>query len=311
MANTLLKHINAVLETGSIAAASRKIFISQPALSQFIRRVEEDYAICLFDRSVTPWRLTAEGEYLLECQKKIEAIDRDCRLYFKDCANLDAGEIIIGATTFRTTTLLNPVLAVYKKRHPKVAIKIMEGTSEEVIRWAAEGLVDCCFGVISMLPESLDKIPVFTDNILVALSRDYAKEVKTKKMPRKGQFPCVNFKSLENIPFVIMKRGQAYRGYFETICKKYAINPPIALETSTVLTTPELLATGIGGALIPSSLVPECQKHGLALFELDNELPRNDVSIAWKKTRHMRAATKAFITLAKTEIQKLPTQEKF
>ena len=112
--NNILKHLEAILETGSIAAASRRLFLSQPALSQYVKRLETEYEIEIFDRSQIPWQLTQEGEKLLESQRQIARIDRECRQFFADRRRLKIGEIRIGSTAYRTATILNPVLSAFK-----------------------------------------------------------------------------------------------------------------------------------------------------------------------------------------------------
>lgn len=199
--NSVLRHIKAVIETGSVAGASRKIFVSQPAVSQFIHRIEEEYGITIFDRSTSPWTLTEEGAYLVQCQERMESIDRECRLYFSERNNLNSGEIIIGSTAYRTATLLNPVLAVFKKRYPNVIVKIMEGTTEEIIDFTRERAVDCCFGITSMLTDDLESVHVFREDVLIAVSSELSSIVREKKTSRQGKtYPFIDELSLVKRP---------------------------------------------------------------------------------------------------------------
>ncbi len=305
--NSVLRHIKAVIETGSVAGASRKIFVSQPAVSQFIHRIEEEYGITIFDRSTSPWTLTEEGAYLVQCQERMESIDRECRLYFSERNNLNSGEIIIGSTAYRTATLLNPVLAVFKKRYPNVIVKIMEGTTEEIIDFTRERAVDCCFGITSMLTDDLESVHVFREDVLIAVSSELSSIVREKKTSRQGKtYPFIDELSLDGIPFIIMKRGQVFHTYFETFRERFGLNLPIALETQSILTVPALIATGIGIALVPSTIIPDCLAKNLKLFEIDSILPHNDVSLAWIKKRPLRQTTRAFIEIAQAELQRLP-----
>ena len=115
MANRILKHLEAIIETGSILAASRRLFVSQPSLSQYVKRLEEEYEITIFDRQTSPWTLTQEGRELIEAQRQIDEIERECRQRFADRRALKTGDLRIGSTAYRTATLLNPVLSRFKK----------------------------------------------------------------------------------------------------------------------------------------------------------------------------------------------------
>ncbi len=57
-------HIEAILESGSIRSASRRLFVSQPSLSQYVKRLEDTLGCPIFDRSKSPWTLT-EGSITL------------------------------------------------------------------------------------------------------------------------------------------------------------------------------------------------------------------------------------------------------
>lgn len=103
-----------------------------------------------------------------------------------------------------------------------------------------------------------------------------------------------------------MKRGQVFHTYFETFRERFGLNLPIALETQSILTVPALIATGIGIALVPSTIIPDCLAKNLKLFEIDSILPHNDVSLAWIKKRPLRQTTRAFIEIAQAELQRLP-----
>lgn len=66
MRNLILHHLEAIIESGSVIGACRRLFLSQPALSQYIKRLEAEYGIVIFDRSVSPW-LSAVPLSALDC----------------------------------------------------------------------------------------------------------------------------------------------------------------------------------------------------------------------------------------------------
>ena len=160
MRNLILHHLEAIIESGSVIGACRRLFLSQPALSQYIKRLEAEYGIVIFDRSVSPWKLTEEGEHLLETQRKIQQLDEECRQFFRDRKGLKSGTVRIGSTAYRTATILNPILSVYKKQYPNVIVRIEEGTTQEVAEFADNGKVDCSFVISSMVPSSLESVEI-------------------------------------------------------------------------------------------------------------------------------------------------------
>ena len=295
--NNILKHLEAILETGSIAAASRRLFLSQPALSQYVKRLETEYEIEIFDRSQIPWQLTQEGEKLLESQRQIARIDRECRQFFADRRRLKIGEIRIGSTAYRTATILNPVLSAFKTQYPDVMVKIEEGTTEQIADLAVKGAVDCAFVITEMAPPALETCPVYSETVLVGLPARHP-YVKAHPTRDKAPFPEIDFRALDATPFIIMHRGQIFHDYYERLCEKFHVNLPVALETLSILTVPALVATGEGGALIPSTIADDCLAKNVPLYSLGGSLPENQVSLAWKRGRYLSHAVRVFINTA-------------
>lgn len=296
MANRILRHLEAIIETGSVLAASRRLFISQPSLSQYVKRLEEDYGITIFNRMTTPWTLTEEGRQLIEAQRRIEEIERECRQRFEDKRDLKTGEIRIASTAYRTATLLNPVLFHFMKEHPGIVIRIEEGNTAEVMNLIEAGRADCGVAISSMVPDSLDHIRVYTEEVLLGLPGDHP-YVRSHPKPR-DRFDCLRLGDITGTPFIIMKSGQAFHEYFYQICEEEHESFPVTLEAQSILTVPAMIATGIGAALIPSTIVRECLARDIAIYRPAATLPANDVSIAWKRNRYQSHATKKFIERA-------------
>ena len=71
MRNLILHHLEAIIESGSVIGACRRLFLSQPALSQYIKRLEAEYGIVIFDRSVSPWK---KGSIFLRPKEKYNSL---------------------------------------------------------------------------------------------------------------------------------------------------------------------------------------------------------------------------------------------
>ena len=95
-----------------------------------------------------------------------------------------------------------------------------------------------------------------------------------------------------------MHRGQIFHHYYERLCEKFRVHLPVALVTQSILTVPALVATGVGGALIPSTIAEDCFTKEVALYSLGDSLPENQVSLAWKRGRYLSHAARAFIDIA-------------
>lgn len=296
MSNRNLRYLEAILETGSILGASRRLYVSQPGLSQYVKRIEADYGITVFNRQTTPWTLTEEGEELMEALRAIEKIDRECRQRFEDRKNYKTGQIRIASTAYRTATLLNPVLSHFKKDYPGIVVRIEEGNAAEVMSHIEAGHVDCGVVISSMIPSTLEHIRIYGEEVLLALPSDHP-YVKARPKPP-GRFDELRLTEIAGTPFIIMKVGQIFHEYFYQLCASNGIELPVTLETQSILTVPALVETGIGAALVPSTIVDECLRRNIAIYRPVPAFASNDVSVAWKQNRYCSYATRLFIRRA-------------
>ena len=271
MRNLILHHLEAIIESGSVIGACRRLFLSQPALSQYIKRLEAEYGIVIFDRSVSPWKLTEEGEHLLETQRKIQQLDEECRQFFRDRKGLKSG-----------------------------TVRIEEGTTQEVAEFADNGKVDCSFVISSMVPSSLESVEIYSEKVLVGLppNHPYTKRA-SGEASLEEKFPKVDFKELDGTPFIIMKRGQIFNQYYYDLCQKHRVPLQVVLETQSILTVPALISANVGAALVPSTIADDCMARNVRLFSLGDDVPQNNVSLVWKQGKYQSYALTEFIKTAK------------
>ena len=111
-------HIEAILESGSIRSASRRLFVSQPSLSQYVKRLEDTLGCPIFDRSKSPWTLTEEGKYFVETERRIDAIEEERKHYYEDRRDVKSGEVVIGSTQNRTVAVLTHILPAFRREAP-------------------------------------------------------------------------------------------------------------------------------------------------------------------------------------------------
>jgi len=113
------KHINivlTVLREGSITAASKKLFVSQPALSQTIKQIEMELAAPLFDRNTDPISLTAVGSKYVEAAQQIVDIERNLRSEIAETKKEIHGRLIVGLSVQRGLKLLPQVIPEFAQR---------------------------------------------------------------------------------------------------------------------------------------------------------------------------------------------------
>jgi DNA-binding transcriptional LysR family regulator len=132
-----------VAKAGSVNAAAGLLHTSQPAVSRELRTLEERLGVPLFDRLPRGMRLTEAGQVLLTYAERIFGLELEAERALRELADLEGGELAIGASNTLGTYLLPAFLAAFHTRYPKVSLNLEIGNTQEIIK----GVLDSRFAV--------------------------------------------------------------------------------------------------------------------------------------------------------------------
>ena len=134
-----------VAQQGNISAAAQRLFISQSAVSQSVKQLEEQLQVRLFSRSTKGVNLTSEGKLLLEYVSHALGLLHSGEEKIAQSRQLLTGELIIGASDTVTKTYLLSRLEAFHKDYPDIRIRILNGTTSMVLDYLHAGQVDIAF----------------------------------------------------------------------------------------------------------------------------------------------------------------------
>ena len=163
----------------SITLAAEQLAISQPAVSQAVKHLEQALSCPLFVRTTKGVRLTKEGEMLYSyVQRGYETILSGERK-LSEMLNLEQGEICIGASDMTLKYFLLPYLEEFHERYPGIRVTVTNAPTPETIRHLCDGRID--FGIVSTPVEkraSLKCVPVkeIRDVFVAGRKFEYLKE---------------------------------------------------------------------------------------------------------------------------------------
>ena len=155
----------AVARERRFSRAAEKLFRTQSAVSQTIRKLEDEIGEALFDRSSREGVLTDAGKVLLEYAEKLMNLRREATESLAELRELQKGKLVIAANEFTVLYLL-PVLAEFRRLHPMIRIMVERALGshipDDVLRYSAE------FGVLSYEPQetSLHSVVVYLDELV-------------------------------------------------------------------------------------------------------------------------------------------------
>ncbi|GMT43846.1 MAG: LysR family transcriptional regulator [bacterium] len=227
-----LRHIfafNNVAETLNMSKSAQNLFITQSAVSQTIKDIENKFTIKLFIRQNNKLYLTYEGKGLYIYTKKIINLLEDAQLCLENFNTLKKGCVCIGASTTIGNYLLPELVKTFKEQYPDIDINIFIGNTHEVINKLR--LSDIDVGLIEGLPQTDDttvKTTKFMKDELIFVCSPQHHFAKKK---------TVDLKELKGENFIIREKGSGTRQIMEAEFEKHgiSINIPYKFNNSEAI----------------------------------------------------------------------------
>jgi DNA-binding transcriptional LysR family regulator len=226
-----------VAASGSISAASKQLYISQSAVSQSIKQLEEQLGTRLFLRNSRGVELTADGALLYDYVKSALSLIDSGEQKMAHSRALLSGELVIGASDTITSCFLLPHLQLFHRKYPGIKIRILNGTGGEVVKFLRDGHADIAF--TSSRPDnstSLSVTPCFDSHMVFVAAPDYDCDFDR----------AYTMEEIAAFPIISLERKTSSRMFLENFFRSHGIElqPEIELDTATLQI--ELADIGLG-----------------------------------------------------------------
>lgn len=143
------QYVLKIAELRNLTKAANELHITQPSLSHYIARIEEELGTPLFNRATTPISLTPAGETYVETARLIMRLDHRLKQTVADIANEKKGRILVGISHARASFLLPHILPQFKEKYPGIDIITNELRMDRIIDQVLRG--ECDIGVFPLL----------------------------------------------------------------------------------------------------------------------------------------------------------------
>jgi LysR family transcriptional regulator, low CO2-responsive transcriptional regulator len=164
---TQLEVLLAVADCGGFSGAAKKLYMSQPSVSNNIRNLESSLGVHLVQRSAQGASTTPAGDVVVEHARKVFALLGSLEHQLADFQGLRAGRLVVAGTTTPGAYLLPQLVAEFSRRAPNVACQIRVANQDTVESWLLQGEV--AVGLCAALPraEQLVAVPIFDEAMLL------------------------------------------------------------------------------------------------------------------------------------------------
>ncbi|TAH66155.1 MAG: LysR family transcriptional regulator [Anaerolineaceae bacterium] len=281
-----------VAKEGSFTKAGEEMCISQPAVSQSIKLLEDSLGTKLFMRLPKGVKLTPEGEALYSYVKRGYEFIKLGEEQFQKMLDLEHGEIRIGASDMTLQYYLLPFLERFHEKYPGIKVIVTNGPTPNTLALLYDGKID--FGVVSepfqvRAAIKYKKVKKIRD-IFVAGSR--FQDLKGKTM---------EYKDLERLPIISLEHNTSTRKYVNEYLEsnQVVLNPEFELATSDMIVKFAMRNLGIG------CVVKDFAKEALEneyLFELQfiDKVPERSICIVMSKQNPISEAANKLLEMLNT-----------
>jgi DNA-binding transcriptional LysR family regulator len=285
-----LRYLVALAEELNFTRAAASEHIAQPALSQQIRRLEEELGLALVERTTRHVSLTDAGELLVVRARRVLAELESAQTELEELRGMYTGHVTIGAMHTMGPIDVSLVLARFYELHPNVGLTVREYSSEEMAGMLRDDELDLAFLSVTERVEAhgLGLYQLVSEELVVLLPPDHALAGHRQ----------VRMAELAGEQFISFREGARLRELLLTAARDARFEPRVTLESNESQRIRQLVSRGLGVAILPRSdaVGPGA---GVAVATLVDPSLRRDITLAWREGRRHAPAAQAFLELAR------------
>lgn len=265
-----IKYIKTIAQCHSFSKAAQLLYVSQPALSRFVKKVEDEMGASLFDRDTIPLRLTPAGERYLTYMEEFQDLEKKMYAEFSS-HGAGAQSLTISTLPLLGLYVLPKIIPDFAEQYPSVDQRIVECSSVDLLKRLDEGETDLALTNLQPAREGFMVLKLLRDPLVIAAP--YTDEMR-RRYPGcadnlNSPLPA-DLKELEQKALIVLRPWQNMRIAAETACRHYGFTPAKVVEVPSLPSALSLVSSGRGITFICPTYVHCIQpQNPLIYFALD------------------------------------------
>jgi LysR family transcriptional regulator for metE and metH len=282
-----LRMIGAMAETGNMTRAARKLFISQSALSQQLKDIENKLKVDLFFRTPKKMILTPTGKKLLKTAKQVIELVHGAELDIAKLVSGDRGELKVGTQCIFCYKWLPKVMSRFQNKFPNIEFEI--GTSADPVTELVDKRFDVIITGLALDDDPYTHLPLFKDQLVCIMGKDHPMGAQT-------YIQLEDFRKVN----LISHAEKAHSKFYQLALSSRGIEPRRFMTVGQPQAIMEMVASGFGCSIFPMWAV---QSALAANALIARPITKCGVPLTWNavflKNGNMPVFQKEFITMVK------------
>jgi len=284
-----LRYFVAVAETGGFIRAAQRCGVTQPSLSQQIRKLEGELGVTLFDRSSRGAIPTEAGRALLPRALRILAEVRETMSGVKDDIETGRGPLSVGAIPTIAPYLMPPVLSRFLKGHPDCELTVREDLTERLIEAVVDHELDAAVMSTPVEHPALDVEVIGREPLLVVA-------------PAGSQLPDpLGLEDLTDEPAVVLHEVHCLGQQIADFCSTSRLRRRIVCRSTQLPTVLSLVGLGLGVSIVPEMAARQDSSPSRVYRPLRGR-PEREIAIVRRADRSVSILCQKFLELVAEQL---------
>jgi DNA-binding transcriptional LysR family regulator len=285
-----LRYLVALAEERHFTRAAAREHIAQPALSQQIRRLEDELGLPLVERTTRQVTITDAGNLLVWRGRRILAELDAANAELLALKGMESGRVRVGTMHTMGPVDVSLLLAIFHERHRGIELTVREQSSEELAEMVRDDELDLAFLSVTERIEShgLGLHRLVLEELVVLLAPNHRLAGRRR----------LRIAELEGEEFISFREGARLRELLFAAARQAGFEPNVKLESNESQRIRRLVARGMGVAILPRSDA-EATGAEVAVAALSDPPLARDITLAWREGRRHPPAVSEFLALAR------------
>lgn len=262
------EYIVAIADQGSITRAAEQLFITQPALTKFLQRIEKELGLALFVRKGKQFILTEAGQKYVEVGHEILRLDRKLTEQLIQDGMSQKKRIRLGFSMGRFYDLMESVLPQFHRIYPDIQIISMETTSRKQFEALQRKELD--IAIVTNVEQRMGYTYLPVEKSYLALAVPEDDPLIALAEPLEGYpFPAIDREMLKGRRFIMLQANTNSGHLTRELFRRYDIRPNTVLELSDVRSVIDTVAHGVGASMFMSVAAGNQKIHYLSVKDVE------------------------------------------
>lgn len=274
MVDVKLQSFIAVVEKGTYSAAANELHLTQSAVSQQLKQLENELSIKIFNRVGTESKLTKEGQILYKYSRRIISLYQDLETRLLD-EKKQTKTLLVGITHTSESNIIAYVLAKYGNSHKGTKIQIRTDSINNLYDQLLSYEIDLAIVEGSLNSKKVSSILLDTDSLLVVMCKE--NPLASKKI--------IDINDLKKERMILRSKGSSTRNLFIQQLQNDKMNIDefnVVLEVDNIATIKDLIAKNYGISILPKSVCyEEIKNHSLEVRSIANFHMNREINLVF------------------------------